>query len=96
MDITIIILVSEDVARELHKDAPITAQTQKLIEIAEELGVVLEPLHPGTEDPSLIPFFATNVLDMQEAKRVIAQFQASDVVESAFIKPPEEAPGAPP
>ena len=60
--------------------------------IVEEFGVVLEPLHPDTEDPSLISYFTIEVPDHATADRVIARLLQSKGIEAAYLKPPDELP----
>jgi hypothetical protein len=59
------------------------------------LGIRAEPLHPGERDPSLACFFSINVPDGVEAQWIVAQLLATPGVESAYIKPPDEAPSSP-
>lgn len=59
----------------------------------EELGVVLRPVHPGTDDPLLAPYFAVEVEDDEElAERVLTVLRGSPVVDAAYTKPAAELP----
>ena len=84
--------VSADVARVLQRQAPPTSESNKLVQILKDLGVVLKPVHHGAEDPLLIPYFTIEVSDITTAKRVIARLQHSNVIEAAYLKPPDESP----
>jgi hypothetical protein len=58
----------------------------------EELGVVLEPLHPGVDDDDMARFFMIQMPDSTMAERVIARLRLSDSIEAAYLKPTDEAP----
>jgi hypothetical protein len=90
--VRVTVQVSPDVARVLQQEAPPTAESGELLEIVHELGVVLEPVHPGAEDPLLAPYFTVEVPDAETAERVIARLRESGAVEAAYVKPPDELP----
>ena len=79
-------------ASTLHRRRPPTTASEELSQAAEELGVVLEPMHPGAEDPHLAPYFTVEVPDYATAERVIAHLQGLEAVEAAYLKPPDEMP----
>jgi len=56
-------------------------------------GVVLQPMHPGTNDPDLMRFFTVEVSDSASAEQLIARLQQDAEVEAAYLKPPDEMPG---
>lgn len=59
----------------------------------QELGVGLQPVHPGADDPLLAPYFTVEVPDDEElAARVLAVLEESGAVEAAYVKPPAEPP----
>ena len=92
MKIQVTIQVSADVVRILHQRGVPTTESKELFKIAEELGVLLEPVHPGTEDPLLTPYFMVEVPDAITAEQVIAHFRQSTEVEAVYLKPPDELP----
>jgi hypothetical protein len=59
--------------------------------LAEELGLPLEPLHPGVDDPVLRSYYTVEVPD-RVAAAVLARLRASPAVAAAYVKPPEAAP----
>jgi len=63
------------------------------MEAVKELGVVLEPLHPGVEDIRLAQVFKAEVSDPAMAEKAISRFQSCSTVEAAYLKPPDELPG---
>lgn len=85
-------IVSADVARPLLQRGMPTAGSRELLTIAEELGVLLEPVHPGAEDPLLALYFMVEVPDSTTAERVIARLRESSAIEAAYLKPPNELP----
>jgi hypothetical protein len=59
----------------------------------EQLGVRLRPVHPGSDDPLLAPYFNVEVPEDEElAARVLAVLEKSEAVEAAYVKPPAEPP----
>lgn len=92
MKIQVVIIVSEDVAGPLQQRGLSTTKSQELLMIAEELGVLLEPMHPGSDDPLLAPYFMAEVPDSAKAERVITHFRKSDAIKAAYLKPPDELP----
>ena len=90
MDVTI--RTRPEAARGLHRRQPSTPASDELLQAAEELGVVLRPVHPGAEDPRLAPYFMVEVPDQATAERVTRRLQQCRAVEAAYVKPPDEPP----
>jgi len=86
------IRVRKDAALTFHQRQPPTTASKELLQTAEELCVVLEPVHPGAEDPHLAPYFTVEVPDLATAERVIARLQRCKAIEAAYLKPPDEVP----
>lgn len=84
--------VAADVARVLHQKAPDSDDSRELSLALDELGVVLKPMHPGTEEPVLIEWFTIEAPDLPTAEQVIARLQRRKEVKAAYIKPPDEMP----
>jgi hypothetical protein len=92
MTIQITVKVSTDVARTLHGGGPPTGKSEELLKIVDELGVLLEPVHPGAKDPLLAPYFMVEVPDSITAERILTHLQKCCAIEAAYIKPPDELP----
>ena len=88
----ITVQLQPDVARRLHERQPSTTESEELNHITKRLGVVLEPIHPGTSDPDLTRYFTVEAPDQATAERVIAGLQQSKAVEAAYVKPPDAMP----
>ena len=90
------IQLREDAARELQQGGAAgesaSAQTRELLDAASELGVRLEPLHPGQTHPLLVPYFVAEVPDRESAEKVIDRLSRFQIVEAAYLKPDEELP----
>ena len=91
----VVVHVAADTARCLHANATPSdegtlAKVRQLTEIADELGVMLVPTHPGIDDPTLVTHFRVNVPDRATADRVVAVMLQADAVEAAYFKPPDE------
>jgi len=82
----------EDIAQDLVKDQPELPDTKKLRAVLSELGLYVQPLHPGTEDPELSTQFFVSVPNEELAVEVSRRLRESKVIEAAYVK----RPGAPP
>lgn len=67
-------------------------QASEVAEGVKDLGVTLEPIHPGVESPRLANSFAVEVTDAVTAEQVINRLQCCEAVEAAYLKPPEALP----
>jgi hypothetical protein len=90
--IQITVRVTEDVARAIHQKGPSTTESEELFKVTNELGVLLNPMHPDVEDSILASFFIVEVPDKTTADRVITHLQQSKAIEAAYVKPPDELP----
>lgn len=88
----ITVKVSAEVARSLHFGAAQTADSRALLRAAEDMGTALEPMHPGSDDPLLAPYFVAQVPEGEEAEQVIARLLGCSAIEAAYLKPPDEMP----
>jgi hypothetical protein len=68
-----------------------SAEPERVRAHADGLGVKLAPLHPGTTDPELSVYLAARV-DPQRVEGVAERLMRVDGVDSAYVKPPAEAP----
>jgi hypothetical protein len=88
----VMIKVKPEATEALHQRQGTTEASRALLQAAEELGVKLEPVHPGETDPTLAPYFVAEVEDPDEAEQVRARFDGMDATEGAYIKPPDSLP----
>lgn len=88
MDVTI--QLSDEAARALqqHQSLP------ELGRLANQLGIVLEPLHPHSADRALMSFFRAELPDGADGERIVTRLLRSPYVMAAYIKPPEGPPGS--
>lgn len=84
--------VRGDVSRALQRRQAPTAASEELARVANELDAVLEPIHPGAEDPSLASYFTLEVPDSVTAEQAISRLQNCEGVEAAYLKPSDETP----
>lgn len=68
------------------------SETQELLNAATELGVRLEPVHPGQTHPLLAPYFMVDVPNRETAEKVIEGLSRFKTVEAAYLKPDEQLP----
>lgn len=89
----ITVKVSKKVTSHLQKRKASTSKLlNELLTAEKELGIVLEPLHPGAEDPYLSPYFKAKVPDHAKANSVINRLLNCKAVEAAYLKPSSELP----
>jgi hypothetical protein len=92
IEMTVIIKLKMETALALQKRKGKNREAMEISLIAEQIGVVLKPLYPETNDPNLASYFIVEVADMRNAERVITKFNRVKGVEAAYIKPPDELP----
>jgi hypothetical protein len=69
-----------------------TPQAQEVVDLAQDLGVVLQPMHRGAADPYLANSFVVEVPDTGTAERLVTRLQNCEAVEAAYLKPPDAVP----
>ncbi len=84
--------VRPDVSRALQQRGPPSAESEELLKTAANLGVSLEPIHPGAEDPLLISYFTVKVTDPDSVELVVDRLRQCRAVEAAYVKPPDALP----
>jgi hypothetical protein len=70
---------------------PDSRAAQAVRQAADELGIVLEPLHRGSTDPALSVYVVARVRPA-EVSRVVQRLLHCPGVDAAYSKPPGEAP----
>ena len=88
----VIIQVSPDLASALHKRVSPTIESKELLSFIQASGLTLKPMHPDTEDLTLLNYFVVEVPDQATAQRVVEHLQQFAGVEAAYVKPPDELP----
>jgi hypothetical protein len=67
-------------------------QASEVAKRVKDLGLTLEPIHPGVESPRMTNSFAVEVTDAATAEQVVNRLQSCEAVEAAYFKPPEALP----
>jgi hypothetical protein len=80
--------LTEEAARALQQHQTIP----ELGRLANQLGIILEPLHPQSPDQALMRFFSAEVPDAGTAQRVITRLLRSPHVTAAYLKPADAPP----
>jgi hypothetical protein len=94
MPVRIIVKFSENIAADLQHHQPSSPELEELPKIQRDLGITLEPVHPGVSDPTLASYFTVEVPDEDTAERVVERLKLCKAVDGAYIKPSDELPGA--
>src|SRR2546428_12099613 len=87
-----------DAAMELHQaqggqsvgSAKMQTQAEQLLKAAAELGVKLEPVHPGQTHPLLAPYFMVETPDRVTAEIGISHLNRFEQVEGAYPNSEEQ------
>jgi hypothetical protein len=79
-------------AAEFTHEAQPTPETEQLARSLKELGLSLQPMHPGQGDPTLASYFTIEVPDRKTADRALEALRGRDAVEAAYVKPAAEHP----
>ena len=86
-------LVHNEAVPALHDEASEAPDVAELRARLDQLGVSLAATHPGSDEPSLAPFFTVELPDDAELlARVLEILQESPAVEAAYVKPADEPP----
>jgi hypothetical protein len=88
----ITIQVTQEAADGLEGKTTPSDEEHDLRRLFQTFGVTLEPLHPGSSDPTLRTFFIADIADADMAGRVLEALQRHPAVGAAYIKPMEELP----
>lgn len=62
------------------------------VQLVRDLGVELQPLHPGTSDSELQRFFIVTMEDGERVNQVLESLRECHGIEAAYVKPPDELP----
>ena len=84
--------VRPDTVAALRDHRLATPDVAEVLRTIDELGASLEPLHPGSDDPHLAPYFRVDVPDRGTADRIAASLRRRAAVEAAYVKEPESPP----
>jgi len=90
--IEVIIQLAEDVSLSLQNNTNSSGNSQQLLNLMSEINLKINPLHPGTKDPSLITWFYLMIADETKADEAVRRLKMCKCVESAYKKPPGEPP----
>lgn len=88
----VVVQVSPDVAPAVRGGTPSTEPSREIFDAAAELGVVLDPMDPGSAESPLADYFVVMVADPDLAQDIATRFQRCQAIEAAYVKPPAELP----
>ena len=63
---------------------------QELASTVRDLGLVLEPLHPGVNHPDLASYFIADTSSPAAAQAAIERLLTSQAIDGAYVKPRDE------
>jgi hypothetical protein len=67
-----------------------SAAAQELAGTVRDLGLVLEPMHPGVDHPDLASYFIADTSGPAEARAAVDRLLATRAIDGAYVKPPDE------
>lgn len=65
---------------------------QQVVRVAEELGVAIQPVHPGQTHPLLASQFMVDTASQRDAQRLIRRLKRLAGVEAAYLGPSPQLP----
>ena len=81
----LMVQLAEDVAAALSKGE---AGSVALRRVLDELGLALEPVAPGIDDPHLARYFQATVSSVEDAAKFAARLARVPGVTAAYMQPP--------
>lgn len=81
-----------NIALQLRKQKPETEASRVIEQTVERFGAGLEPVHPNSNDPLLVPFFVVPVTDRQTAEQIMIDLRTCPGIEATYLKPMDELP----
>jgi len=81
--------LAADIAASFSKDAGGAAPLRRAL---DELGLTLEPVAPGIDDPHLARYFQATVASDDEAAKVATRLTDVPGVTAAYMQPPMGLP----
>jgi len=85
----VMVQLAADIAVSFSKDSGAAAPLRRVL---EELGVTLEPVAPGIDDPHLARYFQATVGSDDEAAKVATKLNDVAGVTAAYMQPPMGLP----
>lgn len=67
-----------------------SAAAQELASVVSDLGLALEPMHPGVDHPDLASYFMADTSDPAAAQAAIDRLLTTQAIEGAYVKPSDE------
>ncbi len=85
----VIVKMEPSAARALQHGQTTAPGAASLRQLTDELGLSLEPLHPGVEDPDLGSYFSAEV-EEAAVTDLLDRLRSHQAIEGAYTKPPDE------
>ena len=79
-------------ARKHSASSRAAPQYDALANLARDLRVSLEPMHPDSADETLSTWYSVDVPDEATAHTIVSQLLRQPAVAAAYLKPPDELP----
>jgi len=87
------VITTPEVADILSGNGEASPASEALLETLNELGVTMEPMHPGIEVDTLKVFYTIIVPNIETAQLVINRLLAMpEAIEGAYVTPGDELP----
>jgi hypothetical protein len=67
-----------------------SAAARELAGTVKDLGLVLEPMHPGVDHPDLASYFIADTSSPAAAQAAVDRLLDTQAIDSAYVKPPDE------
>jgi hypothetical protein len=87
----LVVQVTPEAAKEIREQHYDNKATKELIGATQDMGVMLEPMHPDVND-ELALYFSVSAEDAETAQRIAERLRNLKAVDAAYLKPPESLP----
>jgi hypothetical protein len=94
MPFHIVVKLAGIFAKEAQHREIVSPELTELSAVQKSLGIVLKPVHPGSDDPNLAPYFMIDVPDPAIGEKVLDRLRLCKAVDGAYLKPSDALPGA--
>jgi len=90
--VQVIVVLTTEVARDFGTSGGWHGIGKEIEDILKDFGLAIQPLHPGSRDPTLARYFVIDRIDASVAHRLATRLRSSHAVESVYVKVPGETP----
>jgi hypothetical protein len=88
----IVVVLTTNLARKLQEDSAHSEVSNEHFQCLDRIGLQLEPIHPRSNDPNLMKYFAVDLPPDAAITELLEALRNCRAVEAAYFKPSDELP----